>query len=195
MKIVIATFNEGKFKEFKNLFSNSSFEILSLKGFTTEDIDETGSSYEENAMLKAKKASELSNFPSLGDDSGLEVKLLNNDPGLFSARYSGKNATDEKNIKKLLKATKNLENTKAKFVSTLAFYDPQKNLELFSFGELEGEIIKEKKGDKGFGYDPVFKIKNSGQTLAEVSFKERMKISHRAKSTQEMLEHLNHLYK
>ena len=195
MKIVIATFNEGKLKEFKDLFNNSSFEILSLKDFTIDDIDETGSSYEENAMLKAKKASELSNNPSLGDDSGLEVKLLNNDPGLFSARYSGKNATDETNIKKLLKATKNLENTKAKFVSTLAFYDPQKNLELFSFGELEGEIIKEKKGDKGFGYDPVFKIKNSCLTLAEISFKERMKISHRAKSTQEMLRHLNHLYK
>ena len=195
MKIVIATFNEGKFKEFKDLFSNSSFEILSLKDFTTEDIDETGRSYEENAMLKAKKASELSNYPSLGDDSGLEVKLLNNDPGLFSARYSGKNATDEANIKKLLNETKNLENTKAKFVSTLAFYDPQKDLELFSFGELEGEIIKEKKGEKGFGYDPIFKIKNSYQTLAEVSFKERMKISHRAKSTQEMLKHLNRLYK
>ena len=195
MKIVIATFNKGKFKEFKDLFSNSNFEILSLKDFTTEDIDETGSSYEENAMLKAKKASELSNYPSLGDDSGLEVKLLNNDPGLFSARYSGKNATDETNIKKLLKAIKNLENAKAKFVSTLAFYDPQKNLELFSFGELEGQIIKEKKGDNGFGYDPIFKIKNSCLTLAEVSFQERMKISHRAKSTQEMLKHLNHLYK
>ena len=195
MKIVIATFNKGKFKEFKDLFSNSSFEILSLKDFTTEDIDETGNSYEENAMLKAKKASELSNYPSLGDDSGLEVKLLNNDPGLFSARYSGKNATDETNIKKLLKETKNLENTKAKFVSTLAFYDPQKDLELFSFGELEGKIIKEKKGDKGFGYDPIFKIKNSCHTLAEVSFKERMRISHRAKSTQEMLRHLNRLYK
>ena len=195
MKIVIATFNEGKFREFKDLFSNSSFEILSLKVFTTQDIDETGSSYEENAMIKAKKASELSNYPSLGDDSGLEVKLLNNDPGLFSARYSGKNATDETNIKKLLKETKNLENTKAKFVSTLAFYDPQKDLELFSFGELEGEIIKEKKVDKGFGYDPIFKIKNSSQTLAEVSFKERMKISHRAKSSQEMLKHLNRLYK
>ncbi len=195
MKIVIATFNEGKFREFKDLFSNSSFEILSLKVFTTQDIDETGRSYEENAMIKAKKASELSNYPSLGDDSGLEVKLLNNDPGLFSARYSGKNATDETNIKKLLKETKNLENTKAKFVSTLAFYDPQKELELFSFGELEGEIIKEKKGDKGFGYDPIFKIKNSSQTLAEVSFKERMKISHRAKSSQEMLKHLNRLYK
>ena len=195
MKIVIATFNKGKFKEFKELFSNSSFEILSLKDFTTEDIDETGNSYEENAMLKAKKASELSNHPSLGDDSGLEVKLLNNDPGLFSARYSGKHATDKTNIEKLLKAVKNIENTKAKFVSTLAFYDPQKNLELFSFGELEGEIIKEKKGDRGFGYDPIFKIKNSCQTLAEVSFEERMKISHRAKSTQEMLKHLNHLYK
>ena len=195
MKIVIATFNTGKLKEFKYLFSKSDFEILSLKDFTTEDIDETGQSYEENAMLKAKKASEISNYPSLGDDSGLEVKLLNNDPGLFSARYSGKNATDETNIKKLLKKTKSLENTKAKFVSTLAFYDPQKKLELFSFGELEGEIVKEKKGDEGFGYDPIFKIKNSCQTLAEVSFKERMKISHRAKSTQEMLKHLNHLYK
>ena len=195
MKIVIATFNKGKFKEFKDLFSKSSFEILSLNDFTTEDIVETGRSYEENAMLKAKKASEFSNLPSLGDDSGLEVKLLNSDPGLFSARYSGKNATDETNIKKLLKETKNLKNTRAKFVSTLAFYDPQKNLELFSFGELEGEIIKEKKGDKGFGYDPIFKIKNSRQTLAEVSFKERMKISHRAKSTQEMLMHLNRLYK
>ena len=195
MKIVIATFNKGKFKEFKELFSNSNFEILSLKDFTTEDIDESGKSYEENAMLKAKKASELSHYPSLGDDSGLEVKLLNNDPGLFSARYSGKNATDEANIKKLLNETKNLENTKAKFVSTLAFYDPQKDLELFSFGELEGEIIKEKKGEKGFGYDPIFKIKNSFQTLAEVSFKDRMKISHRAKSTQEMLKHLNRLYK
>ena len=195
MKIVIATFNKGKFKEFKELFSNSNFEILSLKDFTTEDIDESGKSYEENAMLKAKKASELSHYPSLGDDSGLEVKLLNNDPGLFSARYSGKNATDEANIKKLLNETKNLENTKAKFVSTLAFYDPQKDLELFSFGELEGQIIKEKKGNNGFGYDPIFKIKNSCQTLAEVSFKERMKISHRAKSTQEMLKHLNRLYK
>ena len=195
MKIVIATFNKGKFKEFKELFSNSNFEILSLKDLTTEDIDESGKSYEENAMLKAKKASELSHYPSLGDDSGLEVKLLNNDPGLFSARYSGKNATDEANIKKLLNETKNLENTKAKFVYTLEFYDPQKDLELFSFGELEGEIIKEKKGEKGFGYDPIFKIKNSCQTLAEVSFKERMKISHRAKSTQEMLKHLNRLYK
>ena len=195
MKIVIATFNTGKLKEFKYLFSKSDFEIVSLKDFTTKEIDETGQSYEENAMLKAKKASEITNYPSLGDDSGLEVKLLNNDPGLFSARYSGKNATDETNIKKLLKETKNLENTKAKFVSTLAFYDSQKNLELFSFGELEGEIIKEKKGDEGFGYDPIFKIKNSCQTLAEVSFKERMKISHRAKSTQEMLKHLNHLYK
>jgi XTP/dITP diphosphohydrolase len=195
LKIVIATFNEGKFQEFKDLFSKSSFEILSLKDFTAEDIDETGRSYEENAMLKAKKASELSKYPSLGDDSGLEVKLLNNNPGLFSARYSGNHATDETNIKKLLKETKNLKNTKAKFVSTLAFYDPQKNLDLFSFGELEGEIIKERKGDKGFGYDPIFKIKNSCQTLAEVSFKERLKISHRTKSTQEMLKHLNHLYK
>ena len=131
MKIIIATFNEGKFKEFKNLFKKSNFEILSLKDFTAEDIDETGNSYEENAMLKAKKASELSNYPSLGDDSGLEVKLLNNDPGLFSARYSGKKATDEANIKKLLNETKNLENTKAKFVSTLAFYDPQKDLSCF----------------------------------------------------------------
>ena len=131
MKIVIATFNKGKFIEFKDLFCNSSFEVLSLADFTTEDIDETESSYEENAMLKAKKASELSNHPSLGDDSGLEVKLLNNAPGLFSARYSGKNATDETNIKKLLKAIKNLDNAKAKFISTLAFTIHKRILSFF----------------------------------------------------------------
>ena len=126
MKIVIASFNKGKFKEFKALFHDSNFHLISLKDFTSDDIEETGLSYEENAMLKAKKASEITNFPSLGDDSGLEVKLLNNDPGLFSARYSGKNASDEKNISKLLKKTEGLKNKAAKFISTLAFYDPRK---------------------------------------------------------------------
>jgi len=123
-----------------------------------------------------------------------EISLSSEQKFNFSSDFASLNL-DEKNIKKLLKAVKNLENTKEKFVSTLAFYDPQKNLELFSFGELEGQIIREKKGDNGFGYDPIFKIKNSCLTLAEVSFEERMKISHRAKSTQEMLKHLNQLYK
>ena len=195
MKIVIASFNEGKLKEFKALFHDSNFHLISLKDFTSDDIEETGLSYEENAMLKAKKASEITNFPSLGDDSGLEVKLLNNDPGLFSARYSGKNSSDEKNISKLLKKTEGLKNKAAKFISTLAFYDPRKKIELFSFGELAGEISIGKKGTRGFGYDPIFKLKNSNKTLAEVSFEERMKISHRSISTRKMITHLRKIYK
>ena len=146
MKIVIATFNLGKLKEFKSLFKNSKFEVIALNNFSSEDIEETGKSYEEN-------------------------------------------------ISKLLKKMKLLKNSKAKFVSTLAFYDPQKKIELFSYGELYGEIISERKGNKGFGYDPIFKIKNSNKTLGEISFEERMKISHRAKSTVNMINFLNQIYK
>ena len=195
MKIVIATFNLGKLKEFKSLFKNSKFEVLALNDFSSEDIEETGKSYEENALLKAKAAAKKTSLLAIGDDSGLEVSSLNNDPGLFSARYAGKDSTDEENISKLLKKMKLLKNSKAKFVSTLAFYDPQKKIELFSYGELYGEIISERKGNKGFGYDPIFKIKNSNKTLGEISFEERMKISHRAKSTVNMINFLNQIYK
>ena len=106
-----------------------------------------------------------------------------------------KKDTDDSDISKLLKKTEGLKNKAAKFISTLAFYDPRKKIELFSFGELAGEISIGKKGTRGFGYDPIFKLKNSNKTLAEVSFEERMKISHRSISTRKMITHLSEIYK
>ena len=191
MKIVLASSNKGKIKEFNFLFKNSNFKIVPFSEFSDIEIPETGNSYEENAFLKAKKAFEISGLPVLADDSGLEVESLNNEPGIFSARYSGEDVKDEDNNKKLLRKLKNKPNRKAKYVSVLIFYDPMKKIEIYTYGELKGIIGNKEKGAQGFGYDPLFKIKNTNITMAEISFEERMKVSHRAESTIKMLTELN----
>ena len=187
MKVVLASSNKGKIKEFNFLFKDSGFEVIPLSKFSKIKIPETGNSYEENAYLKAKKSFEISGLPVLADDSGLEVKSLNNEPGIFSARYAGNDVTDKKNNEKLLSKLKNKSNRDAKFVSVLIFYDPKKKIEIYTYGELKGSIGKKEKGAQGFGYDPLFKIKNTNITMAQISFEKRMKVSHRAESTNKML--------
>ena len=110
MKVVLASSNKGKIEEFNFLFKNSGFEVIPLSKFSKIKIPETGNSYEENAYLKAKKSFEISGLPVLADDSGLEVKSLNNEPGIFSARYAGNDVTDKKNNEKLLAKLKNESN-------------------------------------------------------------------------------------
>ena len=193
MKIVLSSNNHGKIKEFNFLFKETKFKIVPLKEFSKIDIPETGTSYEENAFLKAKRANEISGLPALADDSGLEVKFLKNEPGIYSARYSGKNSSDERNNKKLLKKMINTTKREAKYISVLFFYDPNNDIELYTYGELNGTIGKSEIGDKGFGYDPLFKIKNSNQTMAQISFKKRMELSHRSLSVQKMLNELSKL--
>ena len=193
MKIILASNNQGKIREFNFLFKGTKFKIIPLKELLEIDIPETGTSYEENAFLKAKRANEVSGLPALADDSGLEVKFLKNEPGIYSARYSGKNASDERNNKKLLKKMINTTKREAKYISVLFFCDPNNNVELYTYGELNGTIGKREIGDKGFGYDPLFKIKNSNQTLAQISFKERMELSHRSVSIKKMLNELSKL--
>ncbi len=190
MKVVLASSNKGKIKEFNFLFKNSGFEVIPFSKFSKIEIPETGNSYEENAYLKAKKSFEISGLPVLADDSGLEVKSLNNEPGIFSARYAGNDVTDKKNNEKLLAKLKNKSNRDAKFVSVLIFYDPKKKIEIYTYGELKGSIGKKEKGAQGFGYDPLFKIKNTNITMAQISFEKRMKVSHRAESTNKMLAEL-----
>ena len=191
MKIVLASSNKGKIQEFNFLFKNSGYELIAFSEFSDIEIPETGNSYEENAFLKAKKAFEISGLPVLADDSGLEVRSLNNEPGIFSARYSGVDVKDESNNNKLLRKLKNIPNRNAKYVSVLVFYDPKKEIEIYTYGELKGSIGTKEKGTQGFGYDPLFKIKNTNITMAEISFEERMKVSHRAESTSKMLAELN----
>ena len=187
MKIVLASRNTGKLKEFKYLFKNTNIELLPISKFSNEDIAETGNSYEENAFLKAKFAAEITGLPSLGDDSGLEVEALDGAPGIFSARYAGEKGNDTLNNKKLLKEISLKKNRSAKFVSILSFFDPELKNPFFSYGELFGKIIDSPKGKGGFGYDPIFQVKNSNLTLAEISKTERMRISHRTMSTLKMI--------
>ena len=193
MKIVLASNNQGKIREFNFLFKTTKFKIIPLKEFSKIDVPETGTSYEENAFLKAKRANEISGLPAIADDSGLEVKFLKNEPGIYSARYYGKNASDERNNKKLLKKMINATKREAKYLSVLFFYDPKNDIELYTYGELNGTIGKSEIGNKGFGYDPLFKIKNSNQTMAQISFKERMELSHRSVSVKKMLNELSKL--
>ena len=187
MKIVLASKNSGKLKEFNNLFKNTNFELIPISEFTNEDIEETGTSYEENAFIKAKFASDISGLPSLGDDSGLEVDSLNGEPGIFSARFAGEKGNDNLNNNKLLDELSLKKDKSAKFVSILSFLHPELKISLFSYGELFGKIIESPRGKGGFGYDPIFQIKNSELTLAEISEDERMKISHRTISTLKMI--------
>ncbi len=187
MKIVLASKNSGKLKEFNYLFKNTNFELIPISEFTNEDIEETGTSYEENAFIKAKFALDISGLPSLGDDSGLEVESLNGEPGIFSARYAGEKGNDILNNNKLLDELSLKKDKSAKFVSILSFLHPELKTSLFSYGELFGKIIESPRGKGGFGYDPIFQIKNSELTLAEISEDERMKISHRTISTLKMI--------
>ena len=191
MKIVLASKNSGKLKEFNYLFKNTNFELIPISEFTDEEIEETGTSYEENAFIKAKFASDISGLPSLGDDSGLEVEALNGEPGIFSARYAGEKGNDILNNNKLLDELNLKKNKSAKFVSILSFLHPELKTSLFSYGELFGKIINSPRGKGGFGYDPIFQIKNSKLTLAEISEEKRMKISHRTLSTLKMINLLN----
>ena len=187
MKIVLASRNSGKLKEFNYLFKNTNIELIPISKFSSKDIAETGNSYEENAFIKAKYAAEITGLPSLGDDSGLEVESLDGAPGIFSARYAGKKSNDSLNNQKLLKEISLKKNRSAKFVSILSFLDPELKSPLFSYGELFGKIIDSPKGKGGFGYDPIFQVKNSNLTLAEISKTERMRISHRTMSTLKMI--------
>ena len=187
MKIVLASKNLGKLKEFNYLFRNTNFELIPISEFTNKEIEETGTSYEENAFIKAKFASDISGLPSLGDDSGLEVEALNGEPGIFSARYAGEKGNDNLNNSKLLDELSLKKDKSAKFVSILSFLHPELKISLFSYGELFGKIIESPRGKGGFGYDPIFQIKNSDLTLAEISEDERMKISHRTTSTLKMI--------
>ena len=191
MKIVLASKNSGKLREFNYLFKNTNFELIPISEFTNEEIEETGTSYEENAFLKAKFASEISGLPSLGDDSGLEVDSLNGKPGIFSARYAGEKGNDILNNNKLLDELSLKKDKSAKFISILSFLHPELKNSLFSYGELFGKIINSPRGKGGFGYDPIFQIKNSKLTLAEISEEKRMKISHRTISTLKMINLLN----
>ncbi len=189
-KVIFATNNLGKLKEVKSIFSDTNLEIISLKeiGFN-EDIEETGSTFEENAFIKADTIFKEYNLPVIADDSGLKVDQLNGEPGVYSARYAGENVTYRDNNLKLISELENFTPPHyAKFVCCAVYVDGEKRESVM--GELPGEIIKEFRGENGFGFDPIFVPKDTKLTLAEMGLYEKNKISHRAKAFTKLHERL-----
>ena len=180
IKLIIASSNEGKIGEFQKILPD--FECIPQSDFNVSDVDETGKNFKENAILKAKNAFIKTNLPSIGDDSGLIVPEINGEPGLYSARYAGKNATDVDNRKKLISELKKrkLESTYAYFFCCIvAVGINDKEGLIICDGKVDGEVKIFERGDKGFGYDPMFYPKGYNESFAELNSLIKNKISHR----------------
>lgn len=180
MKIIIATKNKGKLKEFSRILEPLGFEVISQEetGFT-EEVEETGVTFSENAFLKADAIHKFTGKPTVADDSGLEVFALGNRPGVFSARYAGSHATDEENNAKLIREMQGKTDRRARYVCAICYIDENGKAKTFT-GICEGEISLEPHGDQGFGYDPFFVMK--GRSFGEYSSKEKDAVSHRGKA-------------
>ena len=191
MKVVIATSNKGKLKEFETLLAPLNWQFYSLKDLGIDSPIEDGATFYENALIKAKHAATISGYPAIADDSGLCVDSLNGAPGIKSARYAGENSSDADNNLKLLKSLENHNQRNAAFVACLVFFDPNSNEgPLSAEGRLEGEIALNSKGKDGFGYDPIFLISGENKTLAELGKDYKNENSHRAKATKILLKML-----
>ena len=191
MKLVFATNNLHKLKEVQEMLSNS-IEVLSLKDIGCfEDIEETEITLEGNAKLKADYITKKYGFDCFADDTGLEVEALDGKPGVYSARYAGEHGNAEKNMEKLLNELQNKSNRKAKFRTIIALN--LRNKQYLFEGICDGEILNEKTGVKGFGYDPIFKPSNASCSFAEMNSEEKNIISHRGIAIQELVQFLNSL--
>ena len=185
-ELILASNNAHKVEEIKSILEDYS--ILTLKDINyTEEIVENGTTFEENALIKARTICKYSGKTAISDDSGLSVELLDGRPGVYSARYS-KEQTDEKNIEKVLLEL-NGQKSKAKFVSVIALVKPD-GTELTFRGECHGEIIFEKRGTNGFGYDPIFYVRSLDKTFAELSAEQKNSISHRKQSLEKFSQYL-----
>jgi len=192
MKIVLASRNKKKIEELIRILKDINIELLSISDFPyLEEVEEDGKTFEENALKKARYVSQQTGLPALSDDSGLEVEALNGAPGVRSARYAGENATDEENIMKLLKEMRGIpdERRKARFVCCIALVFPDGQEYLF-WGYVNGKITLEPRGNKGFGYDPVFIPEGYNSTFAEMEPNVKDKLSHRREALDKLKEFL-----
>jgi len=187
MEIVLATRNRKKIEEIKRITENLEISILTLDDFPEcPEVEEDGTTFEENAVKKALTVAKYTGKYALADDSGLEVYALGGAPGTLSARYSGKDADDRKNVEKLLAEMKTVSARNAGFVCCIALASPDGASDTF-YGYAEGSIGLEPKGSRGFGYDPVFYPSGFTKSFAEMSDKEKDALSHRGKALSEFL--------
>jgi len=188
--ILLATTNKGKVNDVKEIFKDIDIEILSFLNFKDYPVViESGNTFLENAELKAIAAFEKYRIPSFGDDSGLESFQLNGEPGIYSARYAGEDAGDEKNNLKLINKLKEFQEPHTgRFVCAVVYYDGIKRES--AIGEVTGNIIKIPRGNNGFGYDPIFIPNGYDNTMAELSHEEKNKISHRLNAFKQLRKYL-----
>ncbi|MBU1137994.1 MAG: XTP/dITP diphosphatase [Proteobacteria bacterium] len=184
--LVLATTNKNKIKEFQELVKDFPIEIRSVGDFgPIPECIEDGETFDDNAYKKALHTAKILGLPSIADDSGLEVEALNGAPGVYSARYAGESATDEENCKKLLQEMAGKENRKAAFKCVLSIAVPSGPALTYE-GSCEGVILEEKRGESGFGYDPLFFYEPFNKTFAECNMKEKNEVSHQGKALAQM---------
>lgn len=193
-KIVLASGNAGKLREFQQLLHGCGFDVVPQSDFFSENAEEIGLTFVENAIIKARYACTKTGLPAIADDSGIEVDALNGRPGIYSARYAGSSAKDADNNAKLLRELVGIPTEKrtARYHAVLAFMrhaeDPTP---ILCHGIWEGVILTEPRGDGGFGYDPLFFVPTHNCASAELSKEEKNRISHRGKAMQELLQKIS----
>ncbi len=187
-RVIVASGNQGKIREIREILAPLDLEVISMKEAGIEvDVDETGTSFEENALLKARGIATLTDDLVIADDSGLEIDYLNKEPGIYSARYLGRDVSYDIKNQNLLDRLEGVPDEKrsARFVCAVAAILPNKK-ELVVRGVMEGRIGYEIKGEHGFGYDPIFYLPEYGMSSAEILPEEKNKISHRGKALQQI---------
>ena len=192
-KIVLASNNKGKVREINQILTELDISVLPQSEFNVDEAEETGLTFVENAILKARNAAEQSGLPAIADDSGIEVDALNGEPGIYSARYAGVGASDEDNLQKLLGALQDVPDEKrtARFQCLMVYMrhanDPTP---LICQGVWEGIITHEPQGENGFGYDPVFYVPDHNCTSAQLSAEVKNALSHRGQALRLLVEQL-----
>ena len=193
MRVVLATGNPGKVQELRAMLEPLAIEVVPLSQFTRASVAETGLTFVENAIIKARHAAQVAQLPAIADDSGLEVDALHGAPGIYSARYAGEHASDDDNLRKLLAALagRPLAERVGRYCCALAFMrwdnDP---FPLISQASWEGRIATEPRGSGGFGYDPIFELPQREVTVAELSAAEKNRISHRGQALRALVAQL-----
>ncbi|MBL1143219.1 MAG: RdgB/HAM1 family non-canonical purine NTP pyrophosphatase [Proteobacteria bacterium] len=193
-EIVLASNNAGKVREINELLDKSLFHVVPQSQLNVEEVEETGLTFVENALLKARNAAHHTGLPAIADDSGIEVHALSGAPGIYSARYAGVGASDEDNVNKLLEDTKDLsgDNRIAQFVCVMVYLrhanDP---IPIISQGIWKGKLLTETKGENGFGYDPIFFVTTHDCTSAELSADIKNELSHRGQALRQLIKLMN----
>ena len=196
-QIVLASGNAGKLREIAQLLEGLNLEILPQSEFNVPEVEETGLTFVDNAILKARNAAHYTGLPAIADDSGIAVDVLRGRPGIYSARFAGIGASDEENLEKLIRMVKPFpdEERTARFICSMVYIRHEEDhVPVIAEGVWEGQLLIDPKGQNGFGYDPIFYVSSQQCTSAELPPEIKNKLSHRGQALRKLLEQLSSLY-